>query len=170
MTGEESLYNLAEIAIALAGFSGLVAVFRSERLGSWQARERFLFWLLLACALGCLFFALFPITLHLLGFADDAVWATSSALAASYYAVVAGAGWIAHLRMNRAGHPTTRPAAVYVFPPLSVLVIVILVLNAVGIVFDRSVGVYHAALLFGLVAASTFFVFLLIFPPGGRQG
>ena len=66
MTGEESLYNLAEIAIALAGFSGLVAVFRSERLGSWLPRERFLFWLLLAGALGTLFLALFPITLHLL--------------------------------------------------------------------------------------------------------
>ena len=72
--------------------------------------------------------------------------------------------------MSLDGHPTTRPAAWYVFPPLSVLVIVFLVLNAVGIVFDRSVGVYHAALLFGLVAASTFFVFLLVFPPRGRQG
>ncbi len=170
MTGEESLYNIAEIAIALAGFSGLVAVFRSEHLGSWLPRERFLFWLLLACAFGVLFFALIPVTLHHLAFSDGAVWAISSALAASYYAAMLGTACVAHLRMNKAGHPTSRPAAWYVFLPLSVLVIVLLVLNAAGVVFDRSVGVYHAALLVGLVAASTFFVFLLIFPLGGRRG
>ena len=169
MTGEDSLYNVAEIAIALAGFSGLVAVFRSERLGAWLPRERFLFWLLISFALAALFFALLPVTLHLLGFSEAVVWATASALLASYYVVVGVAALIGHVRMNRAGHPTSRPLSWYVIFPTGVLVVASLLLNAFGIVLDRAVGVYHLGLLYVLACGSTMFVFLLVFPTGGRR-
>ncbi len=169
MTGENALYNVAEVAIGLAGFSGLVAVFRSNHLGAWLPRERFMFWLLLAAALGALFFALLPITIHHFGLADRTVWATSCSLLGSYLVGVIAASFVVSARMNRAADPTSRPGAWYILPPVGAVVALLLFLNAAGIIFDRSVGPYHAGLLFLLASGSTLFVFLLVFTPGGPR-
>ena len=165
----DSLYNIAEVSIALAGFSGLVAVFRSERLGSWLPRERFLFWLLLAFTLGAVFFSLLPVALLGLHLSEKAVWGVSSSLLSIYLVGMYVVALAAHVRMNRGGYRTSRPAAWYIFPPGGLLAVAVLALNAAGIGLSRDMGPYYVGLLFLLLAGSMAFVFLLIFPVSGRR-
>src|SRR5207248_2585743 len=51
----EALTTAAQIAVALAGFAGVVVAFRSKSLHEWSRREQFRLWLLLGNALVPLF-------------------------------------------------------------------------------------------------------------------
>ena len=57
----EALTTAAQIAVALAGFAGVVVAFRSKSLHEWSPRDKFRLWLLLGNAL----VPLFDTTLHL---------------------------------------------------------------------------------------------------------
>jgi hypothetical protein len=47
----EALTTAAQIAVALAGFAGVVVTFRSKSLHEWSQRDKFRLWLLLGNAL-----------------------------------------------------------------------------------------------------------------------
>jgi len=62
----EALTTAAQIAVALAGFAGVVVTFRSKSLHEWSQRDRFRLWLLLGNALVPLFdcfFGMFLMTI-----------------------------------------------------------------------------------------------------------
>src|SRR6266481_4157596 len=59
----EALSTAAQIAVALAGFAGVVVAFRSRSLHDWPPREKFRLWLLLGNALAPLFACLFGMLL-----------------------------------------------------------------------------------------------------------
>jgi len=59
----EALTTTAQIAMALAGFAGVVVAFRSKSLHEWSPREQFRLWLLLGNALVPLFDCLFGMLL-----------------------------------------------------------------------------------------------------------
>jgi hypothetical protein len=59
----EALSTAAQIAVALAGFAGVVVAFRSKSLHEWTPRDRFRLWLLLGNALLPLFSCLFGMLL-----------------------------------------------------------------------------------------------------------
>ena len=56
----ETTHTLAEIAVALAGFSGIVAVLRRGGVSDWTAVERAHLFALLYPAFGVVFFAFVP--------------------------------------------------------------------------------------------------------------
>src|SRR5207244_11249035 len=63
----EALTTTAQIAVALAGFAGVVVVFRSKSLHEWSQRDKFRLWLLLGNALVPLFdcfFGMFLMTIN----------------------------------------------------------------------------------------------------------
>src|SRR5436853_5924627 len=51
----EALTTAAQIAMALAGFAGVVVAFRSKSLHEWSPKDKFRLWLLLGNALVPLF-------------------------------------------------------------------------------------------------------------------
>src|SRR5947199_8471537 len=62
----EALTAAAQIAVALAGFAGVVVAFRSKSLHEWSPRDKFRLWLLLGNALVSLFdcfFGMFLMTI-----------------------------------------------------------------------------------------------------------
>jgi len=62
----EGLTTAAQIAVALAGFAGVVVTFRSKSLHEWSQRDKFRLWLLLGNALVPLFdcfFGMFLMTI-----------------------------------------------------------------------------------------------------------
>src|SRR6266487_3228352 len=69
----EALTTAAQIAVALAGFAGVVVAFRSRSLHEWSPRDRFRLWLLLgnalvplfACLLGMLLLTIKPTPLSI---------------------------------------------------------------------------------------------------------
>jgi hypothetical protein len=62
---EYVLYPFAQVATTLAGFSGLVVVFRVRGTQAWSATELRTFWFLLGDTFLVLFFSLLPVPLSL---------------------------------------------------------------------------------------------------------
>ena len=65
MEGSDVLIVIAEIAVGLAGFSGVVVTLGRRSSGPWQKDEKLRFNQLLGFALGCAFFAILPLALML---------------------------------------------------------------------------------------------------------
>jgi len=82
---ESVLYTLAEVAVTLAGFSGLVVVFRLRGTEAWTSTELRIFWLLLGDSFLVVFFALLPIPLALANWSPDALWGLCNALLGSCF-------------------------------------------------------------------------------------
>jgi hypothetical protein len=76
---QESLATIAQIGIALAGFSGLVVVLRKNE-GALNAIERYRMSVLLSTAFGAMFLSLLPDAMDHLGYQGEVLWRTSSAL------------------------------------------------------------------------------------------
>jgi hypothetical protein len=73
------LTTTAEIAIAIAGFSGLVAVLGRRGQGEWSLADVFRMNLLLRSSFGSVLFCLLPVILFSAAVAETTVWVVSSA-------------------------------------------------------------------------------------------
>src|SRR5919106_1589681 len=85
---ESVLYTLAEVAVTLAGFSGLVVVFRLRGAEAWTPTELRIFWLLIGDSFLVVIFALLPVPLALAGWSPKALWGLCNALLGSLFIVV----------------------------------------------------------------------------------
>ena len=74
VSNEYVLYTLAQVATTLAGFSGLVVVFRVRGAQAWSRAELRTFWFLLGDSFLVLFFSLIPLPLALVNCSQDALW------------------------------------------------------------------------------------------------
>ena len=90
MPEAETLRLIAEVGIAIAGFSGVVVVLRRGAGDSWEVGR---LWMLLVQALGAMLFAFVPLLLEMAGLSASANWRCSNgALGLFNIAVVAGVG------------------------------------------------------------------------------
>ena len=105
----EALLTLAEIAVTLAGFSGLVATLRSRSLEDWHPRDLLILWLILGLGGMSMLFALVPFSMFQAGFAAERVWRVASLLfLLALIAAVARAVQESR-RVSREGHPVRTP-------------------------------------------------------------
>ncbi len=70
----EALATAVQVAVALAGFAGVVVAFRSGSLHNWPAIDRFRLWLLLGNALGPLLAGLLGILLLTFEAVPGSIW------------------------------------------------------------------------------------------------
>jgi hypothetical protein len=82
MEPDEALAIAAQIAVALAGFAGVVVAFRSGPLHEWSFLDRYRLWLLLANALVPFFSCLFGMLLLTIKPTPPAIWHWGSAFSA----------------------------------------------------------------------------------------
>lgn len=80
----EVLVGLAEIAVALAGFTGVVVVFGSRSAGSWHPGDRLRLGFLLEASLTAGGFALLALVLYISMESPQNAWALVSSLWALY--------------------------------------------------------------------------------------
>jgi hypothetical protein len=103
MIGGLSLETIAELAIALAGFSGLIAMIRSGPVHDWHPRARLAFWITLDWSMASVFFAALPSILQPFGVTG---WALPSLIIGT--SLVLGLllmlGY--HIGLTRNGFPT----------------------------------------------------------------
>ena len=83
----EILIGITEIAIALAGFTGVVVAFGSRREGSWHPGDRLRLGFLLEASLTAAAFALLGLLLFSTELRDETVWLVCSLLWPLYMAV-----------------------------------------------------------------------------------
>jgi hypothetical protein len=162
MEGAEILQLLAELAVGVLGFSGVVAVLGRRGAGEWapEDRSRF-FWMVWATAL-VLVSSLIPFLLHHGGIAGPPLWGWCSAIAAAACTVVPAVGlYIGSFRFfNPSGPGVSKLAVLFVWPAMFVTPL-LFALNAFAIGFDRTFAPYLAALLLAFGSPIILFIRLL---------
>lgn len=164
MDFQESLATIAQIGIALAGFSGLVVVLR-KNAGPLNAIEKYRLSVLLATAFGAMFLALLPDTLHHLGYQGDVLWRISSAFLFLFSAIFLVAWLLTSRRFFRVAREIFNVRA---FSLMSVGHFINLMLQSL-VAFDLwgggKPGIYLLGLAWLLAHASQQFVRMLFIQP-----
>jgi hypothetical protein len=160
MKAAQALAALAEVAVAFAGFSGIVVAFRRRNPGAWSRLDRFRFRFMVEFSLATLALSLLPFFLSELGLPESRVWGLSS--------VVLGGGAFLYLvrsvvRLHAfliAGEPVSRRLAA-VSVAVGIGITISAFLNAAGS-FSRASGVYLAGVGGCLFVCSAMFAQLLL--------
>jgi hypothetical protein len=154
------LLTFAEIAVAFAGFSSIVAIFQKSSTVNSRFFDVFRFWVMLEFSLAAVFFSLLPLPLGFLGVPPAAVWSISGSALILF--IVAHGVFTA--KLIRRGEPAvisslTRPLSLVANIAFG-LIILSQILNLSG-VLGRSFGPYLAGLFLLLFGAGLNFVRLV---------
>jgi hypothetical protein len=162
MEAADVFLTIAEISVAFAGFAGIVAVIGRRASGEWRTGDLLRFWQMIEVSLLALIFALLPFVFYHAEVAVATTWASCSGM----LALASG------LQMTRATFRTLRVwrsdetvSLIFsgVFVLIGIVVILILVGNALGIVYQRSVAPYLFGIFWHLCLAAVLFWRLLKF-------
>ena len=161
MPGADYLYTVAQIAVALIGFSGIVAAFKERGTAGFATSEQALLGLLIERGFAALFFALLPPLLALLMPPGRAFWAACSGLLAAYTLTA----FVRLIRRRRTMSTSARATGARSFYLNSTVALSaafgVQLLNAAGVVPNQGVGWYALGATWYLVAGANLFVALL---------
>ena len=87
MDGESLLTSAIEVGIALAGFSGIVAVLDQRRQGGWRNADKLRLQLLLQTSFSAVLFSMLPLFLLSMRLMPSSVWRLSSGIWLTYIAI-----------------------------------------------------------------------------------
>jgi hypothetical protein len=153
------LHTLAEVSVAFAGFSGVVAVFGRRDPSTWSVADRIRFSTLIEYSLFALFFCVLPSCLSTLHLPEEFVWCTASGFFAAY---LLARNLLAIGRL-RAAPPSDRAdlsRSIVVF--LLLADIVAFALNLYNVVTLREIGPFLLALLLLLTKSGFLFARMLL--------
>ncbi len=154
MEAEGILTALAEVAIAIAGFSGIVVVLdRSDQ--PWSELDRARFTMLLNISLSCVFWSFFPILLHVAELPPASIWFWSSASWLVYMLISLG-NRLRH-RPGLGDDPSVKAILAFMFVGLALCVAA----QVANVGWLRAPWPHVLAVLQGLLVACIFFVRLL---------
>ena len=166
MEQSDVLFALAEVSVAFAGFSGVVAAFGRRDPGTWSFAERMRFNGLIETSLAALFFCVVPFCLSALHLSDAHVWRTASALFAAYLVV----STILNRRRFRAAPPSdTADVSPTALRLLRATQMIAVALSLYNVAFLGEVGIFLLALLLLLMQAGFLFARMLLLSRGGGR-
>jgi hypothetical protein len=157
LQASDVLTVVAEISIALAGFTGIVVAYRQRGVEEFELiRQRFM----LGVACVTLFFALLPFLPHHLGVAPSGTWLFSSAVMA------VGFGLLTLLTYFRTRAQLNRLSFVWFWAYVSGSAVFsgIAIVNTAGVLGHASPGLYLAGLGWLLFFSISLFVRLILAP------
>lgn len=161
---ETILNTFAEVAVTLAGFSGVAVVFRLRGAQSWSPTELRYLWLLIGDSFLVLFFSLLPFPLAIASWSDDALWGICNALLGSWFII----GNLLALRGERRDRAARQLITVPVITPIFYIVVlvalamgVVLWLSALDLLVPRGQAVYVLGLIVLLAFAAVEFLFFI---------
>lgn len=158
------LTGIASVAIAVSGFSGVVAVFGGRADGKWSLGERFRTTNMLILSLGACLLSFVPLTEEMFQISDQTLWVIASsslgAFCAFYfvYTII----MIRRLQLLRPGMLIKWVRVVY-FTCLA-LAIILQALNIAGEFVARGPGPFVGGLVLMLIPAGLQFAFLVLTP------
>ncbi len=153
------LLSLAEVSVAFAGFSGVVAVFGRRDPASWSFADRIRFFQLVHTSLSSLLLCIVPFGLLAFQVAEDLVWRWLSALFVSYSIVAS----ILSIRRLRAASSSERAGITMMVFPVGIAILVpIVALNIHNTAVGGKFAPFLVALIFLLVLSSFLFARMLI--------
>jgi hypothetical protein len=156
------LQLLAELAISVLGFSGVVAVLGRRSAGEWTLVDRVRFFTMVRLTVSVLILAVLPFPLHSAGLVGETIWGWCSGIAALVVVLNLVVAFIdnAFARSVLNDRGTSRLAIAYIFISASTAVALFAV-NATGIGLERSFTPYLVATLLLFGAPVVLFIRLL---------
>jgi hypothetical protein len=163
MGASDELLTLAELAVGLAGFAGVVVAFAYH--GELEAIDRLRFIGLFTIAISTAVFAFVPFAFSYINFSEAATWRCSSAAFLGWGIAFTGAiGPPIRRTALETNAAIPRPFVVAVLV-LGILNAILQLLNAIGSPFAPGPLPYIAGLLIWIIFAALFFAFLVLFRP-----
>ena len=160
----EALTTAAQIAVALAGFAGVVVAFRSKSLHEWSPREQFRLWLLLGnalvphfdCLLGMLLLAINPTPLS--------IWHWCSVFSLLLICIF---GFLSRRRQSELGPAVIKKMGAYryLFYVIAILGMAVGLLQAYNALVSGVFWLFYAAIMFQLAIGTLQFARLILLPP-----
>jgi hypothetical protein len=162
LDGHDELLTIAEIAVGLAGLSGVIAVFIQR--GGLSPADRLRFLALFGTAFAALVLAFVPIALAYSGFKNQDIWQISSVTM-----VFAGLVGLVPLpfgqrTIRKEFKTTTSLPTVFLLVPSGINLAIQLV-NAGGWIWQPNFVPYLIGMLVYLYAIAFFFVIIVLFRP-----
>jgi hypothetical protein len=158
----ETLRTLAEVAVALTGFTGIVAVLGRRAGGEWSPLELLRLRMLLETSLGVLFLSLLPVLLLTLRLSQETVWRVSNALQG---VVHLGGALVLYLRVSRLAPsqwPSEERWLTAALAPVSLAILSVQSGAVFGLLSSYEFFVYLLGLVYLLALAALHFVLLLV--------
>lgn len=160
MEAEGILTVLAEVSIAITGFSGIiVALDRSEE--PWSTLDKVRLSMLLQVSISCVIWSLVPILLHVGDVSADSIWLWSSGLWLGYIGVALGyrlrrlPGFVAQ------DEDSADSPAWWILALMLAVIALSMVVQAVNVVWLMAPWPHVLTLMLGLLISCVFFVRLL---------
>ena len=161
MDAADQLLTLAEISIALAGFSGVIATFQFEKKAHLSRGHVISLSLIVIISLAAAFCSVLSLVLLNFGFGEPAVWTISSVINAVFW--LSGVVYtIRNMHMDTVPLPTRILFSFLI--GLAILASIANFLNAFGIIFNREFGPFFATFLLGFFVVLYSFSRLLLHP------
>jgi len=161
---EESaiLLTLTQVTVAFVGFSAIIATFQFKDGFAIKKSDAINLQFIVATGLVGTFFSLLPLMLLSFGLSDSLVWALSSGLGSLNYL-----GFIYYLSIKvKMSNFRSRKSKMIVstYFLIGILILILNLLNAFNILFQREFGPYFVQLIYPLCLVGYFFT-RLIFQP-----
>ena len=155
MYWDTALSAAVEVAIAIAGFSGIVAAFSQRNPGSWTAAAQLRLRVLLTSSAFAGLFAFLPFILFEAGLDASVCWRVGSAAQAAFFV-----GIFAY-RLRQASLTGTSDA-IRAYRAMPVFIAVVLTLQVVNVAYVAQSWIYILGVIFQLFVAFSAFVALLL--------
>jgi hypothetical protein len=163
LQGSDVLTILAEIFVAFAGFTGIVAVLGQRSEGKWRPVDVLRFQGLLETSLAGLVLSVAPFSFYYFGFAEAVTWASGSALLAIFISSALLRGTRKQRKIRATEDPDFVPGVRLTLVSLGVPVVVIQLLNTVGVGLQHTFPGFLVGLIYLLILCCAMFVLLLRF-------
>ena len=161
MQDTDLLQTIAEIATALAGFTGVVAFLGERARGQWRAVDLFRFNNLLTTSIAALLLSFAPILIFKLGAPESAAWRWSSGMTAAILLIVFARGR-AILQLPEVEQLEISRPALGALAAIQAATFVLLVANATGFAYSGESGPFLVGLVWLLAFSAFQFVRLLL--------
>ncbi|PYK28754.1 MAG: hypothetical protein DME59_01985 [Verrucomicrobia bacterium] len=164
MEPSEALTTAAQIAVALAGFAGVVVAFRSSSLHEWSLLDKFRLWLLLGSALVPLFSCLFGMLLLTIKPTPFPIWRWCSVFSLVLICIF---GFLSRRRQSELGPAVIKKMGAYryLFYVIAILGMAVGLLQAYNALVSGVFWLFYAAIMFQLAIGTLQFARLILLPP-----
>jgi len=164
MQPNEALTTAAQIAVALAGFAGVVVAFRSKSLHEWSPRDKFRLWLLLGNALIPLFDCLFGMLLLAIKPTPLSIWHWCSVFSLLLSFPFGFSTW---RRLSELGPRVIKNMGAYryFFYMVGILGTAVVLSQFYNVLVSGVFCLFYAAVIFPLAIGTLQFALMILLPP-----
>ncbi len=163
LQGSDVLTILAEIFVAFAGFTGIVAALGHRSEGKWRPVDVIRFRALLEVSLTGLVLSVAPFGFHYFGVVEAVTWGFGSALLAVYVISILFRMIRKQKKLRATEDPDFVPSVRLILVFLSVPVVATQLLNAIGAGLQHTFSGFLVGLIYLLILCCAMFVLLLRF-------